>query len=138
MEEEQLPLYYYNANVRRVIDGDTLILNVDVGFYITMQCIKFRFMNYNAPETRGREKAHGKKAKKKLQEILPPGKKVKVRVYKADAFGRYLCDIILPDGKTLQQLLVQLGYGVVWDGTGKRPGFDPELPYPYNQRERVG
>jgi len=120
----------YKARCRRIIDGDTLILNVDVGFYITMQNLKFRLMNYNAPEARGIEKPLGKVAKRKLQELIPVSCEVLIRVFKSDVFGRYLCDIILPDGKTLSEFLVQLGYGVAWDSKGKRPAFDPKASYP--------
>lgn len=120
----------YRARCRRIIDGDTLIMNVDVGFYITLNNLKFRLMNYNAPEARGTEKPLGRVAKRQLQELIPVNSELLIKVFKADAFGRYLCDIILPDGQTLSDFLVKLGYGVHWDGKGKRPSFDPTAPYP--------
>lgn len=120
----------YSARCRRIVDGDTLILNVDCGFYIVLNNLKFRLMNFNAPEMRGAEKPLGKIAKQKLQELIPVNSELLIKVYKADAFGRYLCDIILPDGKTLSDFLVKLGYGVHWDGKGKRPSFDPKAAYP--------
>jgi len=122
--------YTYVAKLRRIIDGDTIIANVDVGFYITLNNLKFRLMNYNAPEVRGVEKPLGKIAKRQLQELIPVNSELLIKVYKADAFGRYLCDIILPDGQTLSEFLVKLGYGVHWDGKGKRPSFDPTASYP--------
>ena len=123
--------FMYTGRVRRIIDGDTLILqDIDLGFNIKLDNIKFRLNNFNAPEARGTEKPIGKIAKRKLQELLPVNTEVLFRSYKADAFGRYLADIILPDGQTLSAFLVKLGYGVHWDGKGKRPSFDPSAPYP--------
>tara|TARA_R100001443_G_C3242181_1_gene151068 strand:- start:158 stop:490 length:333 start_codon:yes stop_codon:yes gene_type:complete len=45
--------YQYRATLKRVIDGDTIVLHVDLGFH-TIHIIKARLLGINAPE-RGKE-----------------------------------------------------------------------------------
>lgn len=102
---------------------------VDVGFrHYTEQ--RFRLSGYNAPELRGPEKKLGKIAKEYLEDLCPPGTEVGIETFKADAFGRYLCDISTEDHWDLVTHLIEEGYGVAWDGKGKRPRFAPGKPYP--------
>lgn len=64
--------YKYNAEVVRVVDGDTVIANVDVGFNMFKKC-NIRLHGINTPETRTRdlnEKAKGLEAKDRLIELL--------------------------------------------------------------------
>ena len=122
-------MYQYKGVVNRIVDGDTLDIQIDVGFKIYSHQ-RFRLLGYNAPETRGPERELGKIAKKHLEEYIPPGTEVVVVTYKADSFGRYLCDLYSHNGRNLVEYLIDEGYGVPWDGKGKRPGFDPDAPYP--------
>lgn len=122
-------MYYYNATVDRVVDGDTLDLTVDVGFRIYVQQ-RFRLYLYNAPETRGDERDLGLLAKKHLLDILPQGLQVNVKTYKADSFGRYLSSVYTEKQGDLVNYLVSNGWGVYWDGRGLRPSFDPKSLYP--------
>ncbi len=48
---------------------------------------------------------------------------------RGDAFGRWLADVYL-DGWNLVEQLIDEGWGVAWDGKGRRPAFDPAAPYP--------
>ena len=55
----------FQARVKRVVDGDTLDLDIDLGFHITLS-ERVRLMGVDTPETRSRdlvEKADGLKAK---------------------------------------------------------------------------
>lgn len=64
--------YIYNAEVVRVVDGDTVIANVDVGFDMWKRC-NIRLYGINTPETRTKdlnEKAEGLEAKARLIELL--------------------------------------------------------------------
>ncbi len=111
-----------------------LIAVLMLGFRIYTEH-RFRFAGYNAPEVRGPEREMGLIAKRYLQQILYPGKEITIQTIKADSFGRYLCYVFLEaetfDGQyALQDKLIKAGYGVYWDGKGKRPKFNPEQPYP--------
>lgn len=64
--------YIYNAEVIRVVDGDTVIASVDVGFDMWKRC-NIRLHGIDTPETRTRdlnEKKAGNKAKDRLIELL--------------------------------------------------------------------
>jgi len=125
-------MYLYGAGtrVRKIVDGDTIICNVDLGFYTQLNNIRFRFKDYQAPELRGKERAMGLEAKRYLQTLLKVNQPVAIKTYKADAFGRWLADIIWHDGRTLQEHLIEQGYGIFWDGKGKRPVFETAQQYP--------
>ena len=124
-------MWNYEATVVRVVDGDTVDLNVDVGFrHYTVQ--RFRLNGYNAPELVGVEKPLGVQARARLIELLPAGLVVRVWTHKGDSFGRWLCDVALAR-TDIVPLLIAEGYGVRWDGRGARPVFSPLAPYPLQQ-----
>jgi endonuclease YncB( thermonuclease family) len=104
-----------------VIDGDTFRCRVELGFYISAY-LSCRLIGINAPDhgEPGREEA-----KQKLFELLSQGP-VTVHSIKADKFaGRFDAVVLVtpPDGLPLivNQLMIEQGYAVEWDGTGKRP-----------------
>jgi micrococcal nuclease len=112
----------------RVVDGDTVDLLVDMGFHMQAK-LRFRLMGYNAPEVRGPERVMGLEAKNNLQEVLAVGEFVTVKTYKGDAFGRWLADFEIL-GRDLVEMLIFQGWGVPWNGKGKRPGFSDVHTYP--------
>ena len=64
--------YLYKINVTRVVDGDTVDAEIDLGFDIVLSK-RIRLHGIDAPETRTRDKEEKKKglaAKKRLQEII--------------------------------------------------------------------
>lgn len=132
MNRDFLPgRFTYGAKVLRVVDGDTLDLEVDLGFRVRVTQ-RFRLLDYNAPEMTGPERALGFQAALALSTELPVGSDVVVRSEKGDAFGRWLCELWTPSlvNFSVAATLTMRGYGVRWDGRGKRPGFDPSAPYP--------
>lgn len=112
-------MYQYKATVERVIDGDTLDVTVDLGFFLTSR-MRVRLRGVNTPETRGPERPEGLKVKAFVQEQLPLGKHVVIDTYKIGKYGRYLADLffhkssddwreILESGTNLNQLLLEKG-----------------------------
>lgn len=66
------PNYTYHARVLRVVDGDTVIAEADLGFDLWKK-VNIRLHGINTPETRTRdvnEKAAGLKAKERLIQLL--------------------------------------------------------------------
>jgi len=55
-------IYYYSAKVLRVIDGDTIVLNIDLGFNVTIK-ETIRLYGINTPELRSKNKNEKTKAK---------------------------------------------------------------------------
>lgn len=141
---KEINLYHYKAKVVRVVDGDTIKVDIDLGFGLHNKGTKgkgatLRFNNYNAPESRGEEKELGKVATKYLKTLLPVGSELIIHTLDVDSFGRWLADIYFfyqvtpetqPTMVNLINHLVEQGYGVCYDGKGKRSSFKVDLPYP--------
>jgi len=129
--------YIYNAEVIRVVDGDTVIANVDVGFDMWKKC-NIRLYGIDSPETRTRdlnEKKAGNEAKSRLIELLEANDNKFVLDSKGlDKYGRVLGILftgyhnVLPweDSKesrpvkmSLNDLLVIEGHAVEYHGGRK-------------------
>ena len=85
-------LYNYKATVVKVVDGDTVKLDIDLGCGVTLSKENVRLFGINAPETRGDERPEGLAAKKYLMSLLSPGDEILIRTYKdkKGKYGRYL------------------------------------------------
>jgi len=89
--------YTYPAELVRVIDGDTAVLRIDLGFNVsTTQHV--RFLGYNAPELHGKNASKAQAAKAELESLLA-GRKLIVKTSKdfIQTFARYLADVWVAD-----------------------------------------
>lgn len=101
-----IPNYTYYAEVKRVIDGDTLEVVIDLGFDVLRE-ETIRLMDIDTPEIRGvdeAEKAEGRRAKALVEQLIaasgPNGNDCQVIVQTLgprDKYGRYLAWIMLRD-----------------------------------------
>lgn len=85
-------LHAYKAFVEKVVDGDTIRVNLDLGFGIFHHEI-LRLAKINAPEMASEE---GKKCAQVLTEILKDVPFLIIRTIKTDIYGRYIADVFLP------------------------------------------
>lgn len=110
--------FTYNAFVKDVIDGDTLVLSVDLGFRV-YQLDRFRLKGVNTPETIGRSKKKGLAAKLFVIGMVL-GKEVTIKTHKDenDKYGRFLAEVFI-NNQLLNQMLLDKGYAKPYDGTGK-------------------
>ena len=109
----------FKAKVRRVVDGDTLDVEIDLGFNLTLN-ERIRLIGVDTPETRTRdpvEKANGLKSKRFVEDFVGSGN-VMIKVHGFGKFGRPLADLYVDDG-CLKERLVNLGYAAPYFG-GKR------------------
>tara|TARA_A100001011_G_C14293053_1_gene837099 strand:+ start:851 stop:1174 length:324 start_codon:yes stop_codon:yes gene_type:complete len=84
-------MYEYNATVVKVYDGDTITVDIDLGFGIVLRKQKIRLYGINTPEVRGEEKELGKKVRDILREkILGETIIVKTIKDKKGKYGRWL------------------------------------------------
>lgn len=91
-------MYEYTALVRRVYDGDTITVDIDIGFGIWMHDQKIRLADINTPEIRGAEKVEGLKARDWLRNrILNKVVMLHTIKDKKGKYGRWLGRIYLPD-----------------------------------------
>jgi len=105
-------MYTYNAKILRVVDGDTVTAEVDLGFSIRRK-EKFRIAEFDAPESwrpkTQEERIHGNAAKARAMELLT-GQEVTIRTGKQGKYGRYIAYIDLPDGRDYATTMIQEGF----------------------------
>ena len=94
------PPYTYRAEVRRIVDGDTVAMDVDLGLNICAKNQVMRLLNVHAPEMVGSDKLAGMQAKTALADKLPVGTPVIIATHKdkGDKYGRLLVEIYTLDG----------------------------------------
>ena len=103
-----IPVYRYRAKVNRVIDGDTYVLDVDLGFRCTLT-ISIRVHDYDAPELHGADAARGLLAKDAAASLLSQGPIV-IESYKdARSFERWVADVYV-GGELIATQLTAAGH----------------------------
>lgn len=91
-KEKELDLYEYRAKLVHVVDGDTVDLSVDLGFYMEGR-IRFRLSDIDTPEIRGPERVDGLRSKAYVEDVLGRAENIMIRTEKAGKFGRWIADI---------------------------------------------
>lgn len=104
-------LYFYRATVKRIIDGDTIVIDWDLGAHIWLHDVPVRLLDIDAPEVRGPSRPAGVAARDWLRERLPVGSEIHIHTVKDDSFGRYLAKI-WHEGSLVNEELVQAGHAV--------------------------
>ena len=110
-------MYEYEATVRRWVDGDTVDVDIDLGFGLIYSNQRIRLYGIDAPEQRTRdlvEKERGLAATAYVNEQAPVGSKVVIKTYKDDKYGRILGEIFVDD-KNLNTLLTVEGHAVRYE-----------------------
>lgn len=118
-------MYTYNCKIVKVLDGDTVIVDIDLGFNVTLTDQKIRLQGIDTPESRTtnkEEKERGTLSKKKLSEQLPTGSIQKIQTVKQDdvddKFGRIL-GIFLTETGSVNQWMIDNAYAVKYNGENK-------------------
>ena len=123
-------MYEYKvARLVDVIDGDTIDVQIDLGFDISFSS-RVRLTGIDTPESRTtdlREKKYGLEAKEWLKHRLGLAKKIVIRTEKPDSsekYGRILGTLVLDDEPvSLNDQLVKSGYAWAYDGGTKHKDF---------------
>jgi micrococcal nuclease len=110
--------FIYNAIAVSNYDGDTVTLDIDLGFGVWKRNEVCRLAKIDTPELRARdlqEKAVAYKAKAVVQRFLPPGQKCVVKTIKDDKgkYGRWLVFIYtdeMQEGMSINEYLLKNGY----------------------------
>ena len=116
-------MYEYNCKIDRVVDGDTVDVDIDLGFDVWMLKQRIRLYGVDTPESRTRdaeEKVFGNLAKNFVQVRLPVGSNQVLRT-KLDGkgkFGRILGEFVI-DETTINRLLIESNNAVEYHGQSK-------------------
>ena len=122
-------MYEYKSRVIKVVDGDTIDVDIDLGFDIILSNQRIRLKGIDTPESRTRdleEKKFGLLAKEMVESYCPVGSTVTLRTSKDERgkFGRILGDFIIYDSVSdswvsLCKYLVDKHYAVAYEGQSK-------------------
>jgi micrococcal nuclease len=108
------PAYDYRASLRRVVDGDTFDLDIDLGFEVRA-VTRVRLLGVNTPEVVGAMRLQGQAATAFVQRWFDArAGQMLLRSYKAklkEKYGRWLVEVWAPDGQgiSLNEELLQHG-----------------------------
>ena len=125
-------MYEYNCKVVKIVDGDTVDVDIDLGFGIQLTDERVRIMGIDTPESRTSdkvEKVFGLAAKHRLMSLLGETCVLKTQINKdgedmKGKFGRILGDFDVYDAKTdawrpATDMLVEEGHAVAYFGGSK-------------------
>ena len=120
-------MYEYRVNVVKVVDGDTVDVDIDLGFGVWLKDERVRIMGIDTPESRTRdkvEKKFGLAAKARLKSLLGKQAILKTQVNKdgedmKGKFGRILGDFISEDGRMVTEVMIAEGHCVPYFGGSK-------------------
>ena len=128
MDIFRIIMYEYDIRVVRVVDGDTIDAQVDLGFKIHHN-IRIRLFGINTPETRtqdAEEKVKGKAATERVKELIREADRIILKSHGVGKFGRCLGELTIikfsegeDESKDLTQTLLAEGHGEPYFG-GKR------------------
>ena len=121
----------YDVTVLKVVDGDTVDVDIDLGFGVTLKNERVRIMGIDTPESRTSdkvEKLFGTAAKERLKELLAEGGKLITTENKdgedmKGKFGRILGDFWVEryEGKRerVTDIMIEEGHCVAYFGGSK-------------------
>ena len=115
-------MYEYNCKIVRVIDGDSIIIDIDLGFSHWIHNESIRLYGIDTPECRTRdaeEKAAGLLAKGFVEDALHVGGTYTLTTKEKGKFGRYLGTIYLTDKTSINAALVKERLAVPYFGQSK-------------------
>ena len=126
-------MYEYRCKILKVVDGDTVDVDIELGFGIVLTDERVRIMGIDTPESRTSDKVEdifGEAAKARVKELLGNGEYaiLKTEVNKdgedmKGKFGRVLGDFIVEEWegqpKLLTEILIEEGHAVKYYGQNK-------------------
>ena len=127
-------MWTYRAKVVRVIDGDTVDVDIDLGFGVWLKNERVRLYGIDTPESRTRdleEKKFGLAAKERLKELLKDDVYLRTMVGRGGEdmkgkFGRILGDFVSQYEQgtgwgqmSATEILIKEGHAVAYNGQSK-------------------
>tara|TARA_A100000171_G_C2070322_1_gene114371 strand:- start:302 stop:724 length:423 start_codon:yes stop_codon:yes gene_type:complete len=111
-------MYHYKAVLVRVIDGDTIDVDIDLGFDVWLKKQRIRLAGIDSPECRTKNKAEkvlGLAAKARLTELCSG--EMQLESLGTGKYGRILGIPKTLEGVSMCQILIDEGHAVeYWGG----------------------
>ena len=122
-------MHEYRCTIKRVVDGDTVDIDIDLGFGIWVHNERVRLYGIDTPESRTRdleEKKAGIYAKQCVETFLPVGSTQTLKTYKdkVGKYGRILGEFVIYDPDqdrqtTINEYMIRNKIGVAYFGKSK-------------------
>jgi micrococcal nuclease len=118
-------MYQYKVKVVKVVDGDTIDVDIDLGFSTVLKKQRVRFLGIDTPESRTRdlvEKKFGKASKKHLKGLLESAESLSLISHDKGKFGRILGEIIahFDEGHPVYETEINVNEQMIADGHAVR------------------
>lgn len=115
-------MYQYNVKISKVVDGDTVDVDIDLGFSTILKKQRVRMMGIDTPESRTRdlvEKKFGKAAKAHLKKILQ-AEQITLVSHDKGKFGRILGELFVNGEEiSVNQRMINDHHAVPYTGDNK-------------------
>ena len=116
-------MHEYKVKIRRIVDGDTIDVDIDLGFNMILSKQRIRLYGIYTPESRTRdkeEKFYGKLSAKFLKEQCKNSSEIFLKTYldKKGKFGRILGELIV-EGVNINKMMIEKYMAVEYHGQSK-------------------
>jgi micrococcal nuclease len=119
-------MHEYKVKIIKVVDGDTVDVDIDLGFGVWLRDERVRVMGIDTPESRTSdkvEKIFGLAAKARLSSLLGVDAILETQVHKGEnmkgKFGRILGNFMTMNGEHCADVLMREGHAVAYSGGSK-------------------
>ena len=120
-------MYEYKVNILKVVDGDTVDVDIDLGFGCWLRNERVRIVGIDCPESRTSdriEKVFGEAAKQRLTSLLSSEATLISQISKMGEnmkgkFGRILGDFKTINDQVISTTLMEEGHAVAYSGGDK-------------------
>ena len=115
-------MFEYKCVITKIIDGDTVDVDIDLGFDCWLRKQRIRLYGIDTPESRTRdkqEKRYGLAAKRFVLDFIPVGSSAILKTKEKGKYGRYLGDMKV-GGKWLCKALLDNHHAVKYFGQSKK------------------
>ena len=124
------PYIYRIRTISKVVDGDTIDADIDLGFDISLSK-RIRLAGIDTPESRTtniKEKAMGLESKEWIKKTLEGAKDILIKTELPDStekYGRIIGHLFINGQETsLNNQMITYGYALAYDGGTKDKNFD--------------
>ena len=115
-------MFDYNFKLVKVVDGDTIDVDIDLGFGVWLRNQRIRMMGIDTPESRtsdDEEKVYGLLAKQRLITLLADAKVLRTFKDGRGKYGRILGKFKMKDGSILNENMIDEHHAVAYYGQSK-------------------
>lgn len=113
----EVEVFTYKAQIINVVDGDTVDVDIDLGFNVWVRDVRLRLNRINAYETKlykgvtEEERDKGLQAKEFVKSAAESGKNIVVTTIGQGKYGRWIAELVIDD-ININDELVNLGLAI--------------------------